>query len=171
MQPEPPTPPPTTTQLPERYLRQQTIASFLPTRRQVHLTRKLANIYWGDYLRPKDTDHLHIYLHNPNRISAKDEFVDFQYFCQNLLSNKVDIFCLPGTGINWKQHKPRNRCHNIMSDFWTHSRSITSTSDVPSASIIQYVAERAPVSQENGWEGSTLKEWTHTMDWDGGATL
>lgn len=66
--------------------------------------------YWGNYLGPKDPEHLRIFLQNPNRISARENFTDFEYLCQNLFTNDIDIFCLPETGIDWKQHHPRNRC-------------------------------------------------------------
>jgi hypothetical protein len=88
------TPVPATTTTPiNRILRQQRI-NFIPVRRREPTQNKLPNNYWGDYLGPKDNKHLRVYLQNPNRISAGDEFVDFRYMCQSLFSNDVDIFGL-----------------------------------------------------------------------------
>jgi hypothetical protein len=76
-------------------------------------------------------------MQNPNRISARENFTDFEYLCQNLLTHDVDIFSLPETGIDWKKHQPRNRCRQILDNFWQHSRLITSTSDIRSELALQ----------------------------------
>jgi hypothetical protein len=55
--------------------------------------------YWGDYLGPKDPEHLRLYLPNPNRISACENFTDFEYLCQNLSSSDIDIFVYPRLGL------------------------------------------------------------------------
>jgi hypothetical protein len=95
-----------------------------------HTTDPVAsnNQYWGDYLGPKDPSHLRMYLQNPNRISARENFTDFEYLCQNLLTHDVDIFSLSETGIDWKKHQQRNRYRQILDNFWSHSRLITSHS-------------------------------------------
>jgi hypothetical protein len=96
------------------------------------------NNYWGDYLGPKYPSHLRIYMQNPNRISARENFTDFEYLCQNQLTHDVDIFSLPETGIDWKKHQPPNRCRQILDSFGQHSRLITSTSDIHSDSVLQF---------------------------------
>jgi hypothetical protein len=96
------------------------------------------NKYRGDYLGQKDPSHLRVYMQNPNCISTCEHFTDFEYLCQNLLTHNVDIFSLPETGIDWKKHQPRNRCRQILDNFWQHSRLITSTSDIHSNSVLQF---------------------------------
>ncbi len=98
----------------------------------------LANDYYGNPLGPKAEGHMRILLQNPNKISAQNDFVDFQYICQRMLAHDVDIFGLSETGIDWKQGYPRNRCVNIMKDFWPHSRLVGSTSDTLSETVVQY---------------------------------
>ena len=90
--------------------------------------------YWFNSSSP----HLLCYLQNPNRISARDDFVDFQYLCQMLMTHEVDIFGLPESGLDWKQHTPPNKCRQIMYDFWDHTRLVTSTSNITCNSFTQF---------------------------------
>ena len=163
-QPTQPTPPTT------RPLRQQQLNFTVPTRRRVTPNNKLPNNYWGDFLGPKNKDHLRIYLQNPNRISACDDFVDFKYLCQSLSSHDVDIFGLSETGLDWKQHGPRTKCRQIMDDFWQHSRLITSTSNVASDSFTQYGGTCTGVTgkwsgriREQGMDTHGLGRWSHVQ--------
>jgi hypothetical protein len=119
-------------------LRQQLLNFSCPAQRTSQNARQLPNNYWGDFLGPKHKKHLRVYLQNPNRISARDDFVDFQYLCQALCSHDVDIFGLSETGLDWKQHGPRNKCRQTLNDFWQHSRLITSTSNVSSESFTKF---------------------------------
>jgi hypothetical protein len=98
----------------------------------------LANDYYGSPLGPKADGHLRLLLHNPNRISAQNDFVDFQYICQRMLAHDVDIFSLSETGVDWKLGYPRNRCNQLLRDFWPHSRLIGSTSDIASKEVVQH---------------------------------
>jgi hypothetical protein len=163
--------PPTTadtTQPTNRTLRQQRI-QFIPVRRRIAATpSQLPAKYWGDFLGPKDPNHLRIYLQNPNRISAKDDFVDFQYLCQALFSNDVDIFGLSETGLDWKQHGPRSRCRQIMDDFWQHTRLITSTSSIASDTYTQFGGTCTGVTgkwsgriSEQGMDSHGLGRWSY----------
>ena len=110
---------------------------FAPTERTLP-TALLPNDYYGNPMGPKADGHLRFLLHNPNRISAQNDFVDFQYICQQMLAHDVDVWGLPESGIDWKQGYPRNRCNKILKDFYPHSRLIGSTSDIPSTEIVQY---------------------------------
>jgi hypothetical protein len=98
----------------------------------------LPNDYYGSPLGPKASGHMRLLLNNPNRISAQNDFVDFQYICQRMLAYDVDIFGLSETGVNWKLGYAWNRCKQILQDFWPHSRLIGSTSDIPSKEVVQY---------------------------------
>jgi hypothetical protein len=109
---------------------------FVPTERATD--ELLANDYYGNPLGPKASGHMRLLLQNPNKISARDDFVDFQYICQRMLAHDVDIFGLSETGVDWKQGYPRNRFNNILRDFWPHSRLIGSTSNIPSKEVVQY---------------------------------
>ena len=117
-----------------RRLRQTRL--FVPTERSSDEIR--SNDYYGDPLGPKASGHLRILLQNPNKISAQNDFVDFQYICQRMLAHDVDIFGLSESGVDWKQGYPRNKCNQIMRDFWPHSRLIGSTSDIPSKEVVQF---------------------------------
>ena len=117
-----------------RRLRQTRL--FVPTERSSDEIR--SNDYYGDPLGPKASGHLRILLQNPNKISAQNDFVDFQYICQRMLAHDVDIFGLSESGVDWKQGYPRNKCNKIMRDFWPHSRLIGSTSDIPSKEVVQF---------------------------------
>jgi hypothetical protein len=81
---------------------------------------------------------MRLLLNNPNKISAQNDFVDFQYSCQRMLAHDVDIWGLSETGVDWKQGYPRNRCNKILKDFYPHSRLIGSTSDIPLKELVQY---------------------------------
>jgi hypothetical protein len=138
--------------------------------RPCHTTDPVAsnNQYWGDYLGPKDPPHLRMYLQNPNRISARKNFTDFEYLCQNLLTHDVDIFSLPETVIDWKKHQPRNRCRQILDNFWSHSRLITSTSDIHSNSVLQFGGTCTGVTGKwsgriasQGMDPHGLGRWSH----------
>jgi hypothetical protein len=85
-----------------RRLRQTRL--FVPTERSTD--ELLANDYYGNPLGPKATGHMRLLLQNPNKISAQDDFVDFQHMCQRMLAHDVDIFGLPETGVDWKQGLP-----------------------------------------------------------------
>jgi hypothetical protein len=62
-----------------------------------------------------------------------------KYLCQNLYSNKIDIFCLPETGLDWKQpYYPGNQFREIIDNFWGRSRLITSTSNTPLLHTIRW---------------------------------
>jgi hypothetical protein len=154
---------------PTNNLRQQTLHSFTtPLRRRTQQDKKLPTNYWGDYLGPKDPAHLRVYLQNPNRISAANDFTDFQYLCQVMYSNDIDIFGLSETGLDWKQHGPRSRCRQILDDFWTHSRLITSTSDAPSEQYTQFGGTCTGVTgkwsgriAQQGMDPHGLGRWSH----------
>ena len=124
-------------QYPTQNVRQQQINFATPARRQEQ-NQKLPQNSWGDFLGPKSPARLCCYLQNPNRISARDSFVDFRYLCQMLMTHEVDIFALPGSGLDWKQHTPRNKCRQIIDDFWQHTRLVTSTSNVLCDSFTQF---------------------------------
>jgi hypothetical protein len=100
-------------------------------------TPLLANDYCGDPLGSKAAGHMRLLLHNPNKISAQNDFVDFQYICQRMVCHDVDIFGLSETEVDWKQGYPWNRCNQILRDFWPNSRLIGSTSDIPSKAVVQ----------------------------------
>jgi hypothetical protein len=65
------------TQPSDRPLRQQRINFQTPARRRDQANKKIPHKYWGDYLGPKNPEHFRCYLQNPNRISPRDDFVDF----------------------------------------------------------------------------------------------
>jgi hypothetical protein len=99
---------------------------------------KLPNNYYGNPLGPKASGHARFLMNNPNKISAQNNFVDFQYICQRMMAHDVDIWGLSETGLDWKQAFVRNRCNTILKDFYPHSRLIGSTSDVPCKGAVQY---------------------------------
>lgn len=117
-----------------RRLRQTRL--FTPTERTTD--NKLPNNYYGNPLGPKADGHARFLMNNPNKISAQNNFVDFQYICQRMLAHDVDIWGLSETGVDWKQPFVRNRCNQILKDFYPHSRLIGSTSDVPCQGAVQY---------------------------------
>ncbi len=117
-----------------RRLRQTRL--FTPTERAT--APLLPNNYCGSPLGPKASGHMRLLMNNPNRVSAQNDFVDFQHICQRMLAHDVDIFGLPESGVDWKQGHPRNRCNQILRDFWPHSRLIGSTSDIPSKEVVQH---------------------------------
>ena len=82
----------------ERHLRQQRINFATLTRRREQNHPLPQNYCWVDFLGPKNPAHLRCYLQNPNRISARDNFVDFQYLYQMLTMHDVNIFGLSETG-------------------------------------------------------------------------
>jgi hypothetical protein len=98
----------------------------------------LLNNYYRNPLGPKAEGHIRFLMNNPNKISAQNDFVDFQYICQRMLAHDVDVWGLSETGVYWKQGYPRNRCNQILKDFYPHSRLIGSTSDIPSKDVVQY---------------------------------
>ena len=164
MQQTPDNPNPSTSSRP---LRQQRINFTTPARRRAQPQCKLSNKFWGDFLGPKFHEHLRVYLQNPNRISARDDFVDFRYLCQVLFSNDVDIFGLSETGLDWKQHEPRIKCRQIMDDFWQHARLVTSTSNVPCDSFTQFGGTCTGVTgkwsgriSEQGMDSHGLGRWS-----------
>jgi hypothetical protein len=110
-------------------------SSFVPTERTNG--PMLANDYCGSPLGPKADGHLRLVLHNPNRILAQNDFIDFQCICQRMLAHDVDIFDLSETGVDWKLGYPRNQCNQILRDFWPHSRLIGSTSDISLKEVVQ----------------------------------
>jgi hypothetical protein len=55
-----------------------------------------------------------------------------------MLSHDVDIWGLSETSVDWKQAFIRNRCNQLVKDFYPHSRLIGSTSDGPSQGTVQY---------------------------------
>lgn len=153
-----------------RPLRQQRLNFNTPAGRNAQNRRKLPNNYWGDFLGPKHAEHLRVYLQNPNRISACDDFVDFRYLCQVLLSNDVDIFGLSETGVDWKQHEPRMKCQQILDDFWQHTRLITSTSNVSLDSYTQFGGTCTGVTGkwtgrivQQGMDSHGLGRWSYAL--------
>jgi hypothetical protein len=98
-----------------RRLRQTRL--FAPTDRNVN--HQLPNTYHGDPLGPKAKGHMRILLNNPNIISVQNDFVDFQYICQRMLSHDVDIWGPPKSGVYWKQGNPQNHCNQIPKDCWS----------------------------------------------------
>jgi hypothetical protein len=145
-----------TTQPSDGPLRQQRINFQTPARRRDQANKKIPHKYWGDYLGPKNPEHFRCYLQNPNCISPRDDFVDFRYLCQALFSHDVDLFGLPESGLDWKQHEPRNKCRQILDDFWQHARLITSTSDIPCESFTQYGGTCTGVTGK--WSGRILDQ-------------
>ena len=107
-------------------------------------------------------------MQNPNRISAQNDFVDFQYICQRMLSHDVDIWGLSESGIDWKQGFPRHRCTQILKDFWPHSKLIGSTSDIPSTEVTQYGGTCTVVTdkwtgriEDSGSDPNGLGRWSY----------
>jgi hypothetical protein len=150
-------------------LRQQLLNFSCPARRMSQNTRQLPNNCWGDFLGPKHKKYLRVYLQNPNRISARDDFVDFHHLCQALCSNDVDILGLSKTGLDWKQHGPRNKCRPIL-DVWQHSRLIALTSNVSSESFTQFggtctgvTGERSGRISAQGMDSHGLGRWSHAL--------
>ena len=148
-------------------LRQQRINFAIPARRQEQ-NHTLPKNSWGDFLGPKHPSHLRCYLQNPNRISARDDFVDFRYLCQMLMTHDVDIFGLPESGLDWKQHTPRNKCRQIMDDFWNHTRLVTSTSNISCNSFTQFggtctgiTGKRSGRILEQGMDSHGLERWSY----------
>ena len=89
--------------------------------------------------------------------SARDDFVDFRYLCQMLMTHEVDIFGLPAeSGLDWKQHTPRNKCRQIMDDFWQHTRLVTSTSNVKCDLFTQFGGTCTGVTGK--WSGRILEQ-------------
>jgi hypothetical protein len=130
--------------------------------------QNLPNNYYGDPLGPKATGHVRLLLHNPNRISAQNDFVDFQYICQRMLAHDVDIWGLSETGVDWKQGYPRNRCKQILKEFYPHSRMIGSTSDIPSKEVVQFGGTCTVVTdkwtgriEDMGSDPHGLGRWSH----------
>ena len=141
-----------------RRLRQTRL--FVPTERSSDEIR--SNDYYGDPLGPKASGHLRILLQNPNKISAQNDFVDFQYICQRMLAHDVDIFGLSESGVDWKQGYPRNKCNKIMRDFWPHSRLIGSTSDIPSKEVVQFGGTCTLVTDK--WTGPIKLSGSNLLD-------
>jgi hypothetical protein len=128
----------------------------------------LANDCCGSPLGPKADGHLRLLLHNPNRVSAQNDFVDFQHICQRMLAHDVDIFGLSETGVDWKLGYPKNRCNQILRDFWPHSRLIGSTSDISSKEVVQCGGACAVVTdkwtgriESSGSDPQGLGGWSH----------
>ena len=68
----------------------------------------LANDHRGNPLDPKAEGHTRLHLQIPNKISARDDFVDFQSMGQRMVAHDVQIFGLSKTGVDWNQGHPRN---------------------------------------------------------------
>jgi hypothetical protein len=107
-------------------------------------------------------------LHNPNGISAQNDFVDFQHICQRMLAHDIDIFGLSETGVDWTLGHPRNRCNQILRDFWHHSRLIGSTNDISSKEVVQCGGACTVVTdkwtgriESSGSEPQGLGRWSH----------
>ena len=137
------------------HLRQQRINFAAPARRQDQ-NHTLPKNSWGDFLGPKSPLCLWCYLQNPNRNSARDDFVDFRYLCQMLMTHDVDIFGLPESGLDWKQHTPQNKCRQIMDDFWDHTRLVTLTSNVTCDSFTQFGSTCPGITGK--WSGRILEQ-------------
>jgi hypothetical protein len=147
-----------------RRLRQTRLS--VPTE-QTH-SQPLANDCYGSPLGPKADGHLRLLLQSPNKISAQNDFVDFQCIWQRMLAHDVDIFGLSETGVDWKQGYPRNRCNQILRDFWPHSGLIGSTSDIPSQAGVQHGGTCTVVTdkwtgriESSGSDSHGLGRWSH----------
>jgi hypothetical protein len=134
------------------------------------INRQSPHNHWGDFLGPKHKKHLRVHLQSPNRISARDDFVHFQSLSQALCSNDVDIFGLSETGLDWKQHGPRNKCRQILDNFWQHSRLIASTSNVSSESFTQFRGTCTGVTGKwsgrisaQGMDSHGLGRWSYAL--------
>ena len=83
-----------------RPLCQQGINFTTPARRQNQNNAQAKNNCWGDFLGPEHPEHFRAMLQSPNRVSARDDFTDFQRLCQGLCSHQTDLIALPESGLD-----------------------------------------------------------------------
>ena len=72
------------------------------------------------------------------------------------MRHNIDIFRLSETGLDWKQYTPRNKCRQIMADFWQQARLVTSTSNVWCDLFTQFGGTCTGVTGK--WPGRILEE-------------
>ena len=86
--------------------------------------------------------------------SARDDFVDFRYLCQMLMTHEVDIFGLPAeSGLDWKQHTPRNKCKQITCTDSGNIQDLSPQQATSNATRSHNLEARAQASQANGRAG------------------
>ena len=81
--------------------------------------------------------------------------------------HNVDIFGLSETGLDWKQHIPRNKCRQIMDDFWQHARLVTSASSYVQCNLFTAQFSSTCTGVTGRWSGRILDQGmdSHGLGW------